>query len=505
MFKTKLFATICAAASAVTVAVTALTLSVAGPAGVKTIHSLSANEAVATTIAGVFSSASDTATNISDFIEVIASEKTATNIGFKINHIKGLEEYSNFGGELELQLDTESQAAALLLEASLGSMDAVNGTIYIDKNEILASAPFLFDGVLRAGLDNLEEDLEDSLIGEYFLSASDIREIEEIYSLVMSEYANMAPQIEFDSETFTNGLTEVINASFEEAMNNMIVDELGKQDLNGGAYNGYDAKIAVSDLANILKDAIIYCLESPEFQDLVDQVIDYASEVSGEDLTAELGGVSGASLSQLTPMLETYWPTVVSEIETVLGKNIQFTIYISDTAELAGLVVEAYIADDCLSFNKADAANAEYSFKLAADFTGGKNIGDYSQVAVKLTENESGDYLAFDFTKQAESNGDFIIKFNFDDGENNSFEISANGNYVVDGTYFNLDVESLKFVQDDETLFDVGFNLGFKPIDTLSKPSGSPVYDVFEMSEMEFYSLFMEMQDTLEEFSEFFE
>ena len=55
MFKTKLFASICAAASAVTVATTALTLSIAGPAGVQSIHTLSANDAIASSIAGVFS------------------------------------------------------------------------------------------------------------------------------------------------------------------------------------------------------------------------------------------------------------------------------------------------------------------------------------------------------------------------------------------------------------------------------------------------------------------
>ena len=69
MFKTKLFATICAVTSAVTVATTALTLSIAGPSGLQTIHSLSANDAVATGISNVFSSASNGSESITEFID----------------------------------------------------------------------------------------------------------------------------------------------------------------------------------------------------------------------------------------------------------------------------------------------------------------------------------------------------------------------------------------------------------------------------------------------------
>ena len=55
------------------------------------------------------------------------------------------------------------------------------------------------------------------------------------------------------------------------------------------------------------------------------------------------------------------------------------------------------------------------------------------------------------------------------------------------------------------TLFDLGFSLGFKPIDAVTKPSGSPVYDLWEMNEDDFIELFEEIGEKVEDFSEIFE
>ena len=347
MFKTKLFATICAAASAVTVAVTALTLGIAGPAGLQTMHTLSANDQIANSIAGVFSSASDTTEEITELIDTIVSNKTSTKIGFTINSLDGLEalgdlyginNLAGLGGNVEFQLDTESRAAAFIYELALGSVAGVGGTLYIDENEILAAAPFLFEGVLKAGLDNLEEDLQNSYLGQIISEEINFDEIEETLNLLITEYETMMPKFNFDSEKFMEGLVDTMSDAFDNAMLAMEADDLGKQKLNGGSYQAYYAKIPVRELSYILRDAVVYCLESKDFQNLVDQVIEYIADVAGEDVSTL--GFSGSMLGEYSSMVTANWKSVVSMLEEIMGKNIEAKIYITDTVELAGFELE---------------------------------------------------------------------------------------------------------------------------------------------------------------------
>lgn len=501
MFKTKLFASICAAASAVTVATTALTLSIAGPAGVQSIHTHSANDAIASSIAGVFSSAGDTAEGISNFVEVITNNKTATNIGFTINSIEGYEELSGVGGSLELQLDTENEAAALILEATLGSVEVIDGTLYVDKNEVLAAVPTIFDGVLKASLDNLEEDLENSLIGELILDGSDYEELEESFALLMSEYETMAPSIDFDSEKFMDGLTDTMNDAFNDAMDNMEAKDLGKKKLNGGSYQCYDAKIPVKDLSYILRDAIKYCLESEEFQSLVDQLVEYSAEQSGDDYLAS--EFSGEMLSQYSAYIDTYWGMVVSSLEEVLGENIELTVYITDTVELAGFAMDIYVLGDTLSYNDANADDADLTMNLMCDCTGGKNIGDYTDISMTLKDEY--DTVNIAYVQKYETNGDFDIDFTFETDDDESIAITADGNYVVDGDFFSFVIDSIKFIENDTVIGDFGLSVSFKPIDAVTKPSGEPVYDIWEMDEDDFVDLLTEIEGKLEEFTGLFE
>ena len=494
MFKTKLFASICAAASAVTVAATALTLSIAGPSGVQSIHTLSANDAIASSIAGVFRSASDTADEVTNFVDTITSNKTATNIGFTINSIEGYEELSGLGGSLELQLDTENEAAAIILEATLGSVEVIDGTIYVDKNEIIAAAPALFEGVLQASLTNLEEDLTNSPIGQYILGDTDIEEIKETFALFMEEYETYAPQFDFNSERFMEGLTDTVNKAFDEAMENMVADDLGKLKLNGGSYQCYNAKLPVKELSYILRDAIVYCLESEDFQDLVDQYVEYIAEIYGEDVSSL--GFSGSMLGQYSSTVKSYWGMIASGIEEVFGKYIEMTIYLTDTVELAGFAMDICLIGDSITYDKADAEYADASMSIMADYTGGKNIGDYTDVTLVATQgNESA---VFEYVQKYETNGDFDIDLTIS-GLGESFVFEADGNYVVDGEFFNLIVDSFKYTENGSSVFDIGFSIGFKPIDAIAKPSGTPVYNIWEMEEADFEELLNEIEEKIED------
>ena len=498
MFKTKLFATICAVTSAVTVATTALTLSIAGPSGLQTIHSLSANDAVATGISNVFSSAADGSEGITEFIEVLSDTKTAANLGITINSIKGVDEISGIGGELELQVDSEAKAAALLLNAKLGELGLFNGTLYVDKSEIIASVPFLFDGIISVGLDNLLEDLENSYIGSSLLASADIDidEIKEAYEMIMKDYSVKAPDFDFDSDKFMDGLEDVISEAFDEAMAKMDTKDLGMVKLNGGSYQGFDAKVPVEELTLILKDAIKYVLNNKDFQKLVDDIIAYVEETAGEDIIPE-SEFNGSMLGDLSSLVDMYWGMLVSELEAVLGENIQFTIYLTDTVEIAGFEFDAYVINDKLTYNSSDASVADVGVVINADYTGGKNIGDYTELTTELYEDGQST-ASFEYVSKHEANGDFDIDLSFGD-DIESFAVTLDGNYVKDGDFFSLVVDSIKLIQNEETIADLGFTIGFKPIDSVTKPSETPVYDLWEMDESDILDLIINIGEKLEE------
>lgn len=495
MLKTKLFATICAVASAVTVATTALTLSIAGPSGLQTIHSLNANDAIATGITNVFNSAKENATELTEVIDVITSNKTSANVGFTINSLIDNEELNGMGGELEIQVDSKTQAAALLLEAKLGEMGLFNGTIYVDKNEILTSVPFLFDGVLQAGLDNLTEDLTNSYIGNMLLGDADIDELKNTFDTILSQYETMKPDFDFDSEKFADGLKDVINTGFDNTMANMDTEDLGMVKLNGGSYQCYSAKVPVAELSYIFRDAIKYVLESKDFQSFVDQLIAYAEETVGEDLVSE-DEFSGAMLGQLSAMVDLYWTQVITSVELILGTEIEFVVYLTETVEIAGIEFDAYVLDERLSYDAADASKADGALVIKADFTGGKEIGDYKDVDIEIIE-ASSPVATIDYTAKQEENGDFTMKLNAE-ADSEVISLTADGNYVEKGDFFSLTVDSIKLLLDNELLFDFGFSLGFNAIDSIAKPSATPVYDIWEMDEADFEALLTEMAEKLE-------
>lgn len=499
MFKTKLFAGICAGASVITAAVTALTLAISGPAETKAIHQYSPNEQVQMSLESAFNSMSNTTDELTQFVNVISTNKTAANLGFTINYAEGYDELTGVGGEVEFQLDTEAEAAAIILSAALGNVDVIDGTIYIDKNELIASAPAIFDGIITAKLDNLEEDLQNSYMGQYLLESMDI-DIDEFklaLEMAMNDYETYMPQFEFDSEKFYAGLNKTLTESYNTTMSSMELEDLGKEDLNGGSYQCYNVKISVTQLSYILKDAIIYCMESPEFQSLVDQFIEYYVETTGESIP-ELEMISGESLGQYVSLVDLYWGQLVTELENTIGKDIAFKIYIADTVELAGLEINMYQLDDKISFDDADAANSSEQISITYDITGGKHLGDYTELTFKGTSDT--DYVDINYTLKNEPNGDFdmslTLKTPVDDAA-----ITANGNYVVDGEFFNLDVESVKLIEDGTTLYDFGFKCGFKPIDSITKPTGAPVYDLWEMDEADLNGFLLNVYEKLQELS----
>ena len=192
----------------------------------------------------------------------------------------------------------------------------------------------------------------------------------------------------------------------------------------------------------------------------------------------------------------------VDTIDGILGENIELTVYITDTVELAGFAMDIYVLGDTLSYNDANAADADLTMNLMCDYTGGKHIGDYTDISMTLKDEY--DTVNIAYVQKYETNGDFDVDFTFE-SDDDSIAITADGNYVVDGDFFSFVIDSIKFIENDTVIGDFGLSFSFKPIDAVTKPSGEPVYDIWEMDEDDFGELIMEIGEKLEEFVEMFE
>lgn len=506
MIKRKLLAIIGGSMSVVLAATTALTLAISGPRNTMSLNALSNNDAVAYGISGMFDSATSSVNTLSQVIETISENKASLSVGFDINSIENLDELSGLGANLDINFDTDNNQYSFDVNAVYGAIELFNAVLYMDEKEFAASLPSLYDGVITIAYDNLEEDMENSFFGSVLKEQGfDINEFKEELDAVLAQaesYSVAAPDIDFTD--LCEDLQDIIKKGYLEAMNNMNVTNNGKQPLNGGDYQCYTASISVADLSNIAKDVIICLLKSDEFGEYLDYIMEIYT-VSALDSTDEYediyNSISGIdmnysdNLKSYAPIIETYWPTIVSSIENVLGKNIAFTIYLTDTVETAGFEIYASLnSDGSINYNKIATTGAEAAVILKADFTGGKEIGDYTHFYIEELEFGKSKVLG-DYNIKMEDSGDFTLDISISEEGEFIGGYKANGKYTNNDPFFTLDIDSLKYITEDITLFDIGLHISFKPIDSVTKPSDSPEYNVWDMDEMEFVSLLEEIVD----------
>lgn len=526
MLKSKLLAIIGATTSVVVAATTALTLAVSGPRNVMSLRTLSDNEAVTYGMSNLFDSATSGVSTVTDVIDTIAENKAQIAMGFNINGGEEIgDELAGVGADFKIQFDAENGQYAISGSAEYGSVELFNALIYMDEKELVAYAPSLFEGVVKVAYDNLAEDIENSYIGSLLVEDGfDFEEYRDEFMTIIEEATESMPamEYEFDYEDFADGLTETINDAYLEAFKTMNVTDNGKQPLAGGKYQCYTASVSVSELSYIVKDALMYVLESDEFIDYLDYISEYYSSLEDsayddyddyygdysdiEDIYGMSGGLSlGDSMAGMSAMLDSYWGMAISEIEAVLGKEIQFTIYLTDSVETAGF--EFYIsqnADGSFNYSKEAAKAADEAIVIKGDFTGGKEIGDYTYLAVTGTRYDE-EVLAMEYSFKMEANGDFNLDFTTSEMGISEGSLHADGSYKEDGMFFSLDVNSLKFTNGyGETEFDIGFNFSFEAIDGVDKPSASPEYDIWAMDEDDFEAFGREIEENIEKLEDLF-
>ena len=524
MLKGKLLAIISGSMSVVVAATTALTLGISGPRNTMSLNALSENDAVAYGISGIFNSATSGVDTVTQVIDTISENKAALSMGFDINKIEDLEELSGLGANLDINFDIENNQYSIDANAVYGTVELFNAILYMDEKELAASMPTFYNGVITVAYDNLAEDMENSYVGsmlkeEGFDFDEFKKELETILEQAATSYTFETPDIDF--EEINEALTDAIEKAYDTAINNMDVQDNGKQPLNGGKYQSYTASISVADLSYIIKDALISLLKSEAFGEYVDYIMETLEETAKQSIEEYndydddydydydeyddiFGGMSDMNISysetlkSYAPMIETYWPAVVSSLEKTLGKNIEFTIYLTDTVETAGFEFYASPnADGSLNYSKAATKGAEAAVIIKADFTGGKEIGDYSYISLECLEFGESVMLG-EYTLKMEEKGNFTIDITIAEEDKESGSIKIDGKYTENDMFFTLNIDSLKFIENGETLFDIGFHFSFEPINSVIRPSGSPEYDIWEMNEQELEALFDEINDNVE-------
>lgn len=515
MFKGKLFAIICSATSVVVAATTALTLVLSGPRDTQSLHMLSDNDAVAYGVTNYLSGASETIDTISAIVDVIKENPSAFNLDFQINEMADFDEIEGLGGSLDVEMDAKNQMFSLMAGLTVGSATVANGTVYLDEDELIAKIPVLFEGIVTATFDNLSQDLSNSYIGETLLGGFDIDQYLAMFSVASEMMGSYLPEIDFDYADFLDDLMDVISASYFEATDAMSVTNNGKMTLNDGKeYQAYRAHLAVADLSYIILDSIIYILNNEDFQSMIGDVIDYASGMM-VDIDEDLEGFDsvmsmayGSSMGQIFSMassyVESYWGQIITQLENYLGKTIDFSIYLTDTVEPAAFdLFIGFTENGSLTYDRKNADACEGYFSIKSDMTGGSNVGDYNNTTIEITDYYNTYIVNYDM--KSEDNGDFDMNLSFNENENPVAKLKANGSYVEDGDYFNFKMDTLNYVQQGETLFDVTFSVGFNPIDAVSKPSGSPVYNVWDMDLSDFTSLLKEINGNLSDIEDLFQ
>lgn len=500
MFKTKLFAIICSASSVVVAATTALTLAVSGPRNTQSLHMLSDNNAVAYGITNIIDNATSGIDKVTEMVETIENNKSSLSGSFIINSIEDYEEYSGFGAGLQIDLDTENSAALIKANAALGSIELINGAIYIDKDELIAEIPALFEGIISASLDNLESDIQNSYIGQKALESLDMDELQsqlDELTAAMAEAQNMTSQFDFDYEAFYDGLCDVISDAYFESTDAMTVEDMGKKPLaSGDSYQCYRALIPVKEVSYIVRDVVLYMLNNEDLQEYVQEIYDMQAQ-SSDDYDLYSAQDISSQFESSASIINSYWGQVVSSLEQVLGKNIEFTVYLTDSVEAAGFEFTACVMNDgTISYDINDLEDATGAFVISADMTGGAEIGDYTNVTFECI-NQSDSSFTISYSSKNEENGDFTYDLSMT-SRGDEIGISAEGSYTEDGEYFDYKMDSLKFTENGKTVADIGFALSFQPIDSIEKPSGTPEYDIWEMDEDEFSDLIEEIIDNID-------
>lgn len=508
MIKRKLLAVIGGSMSVVVAAATALTLAISGPRQTQSLLSLSDSEAVSQGVTNLFSSAYSSFDTVNDVLDTIQSNKAALSVGLNINEMADSPELNGFGGKIKLNCDADNQKYSVDLSAAYGSVELINALVYMDASELRAYMPAIIDGVLVVPCDNLEENLKNSYIGS-LLEAEGFdydeykAELDE-YMAMWNEAAADMPELDFDYEEFVEDLSDVMNSAYQDAIDSMSVTDNGMQPLKGGSYQCYTASVSVADLSYIIRDAIMFALTDDEFLKYIEDVSEYMNSVSDEyddysDLSNDYSVDMATQLKGVASMLDSYWSMVVSEVEAVLGKNIEFTIYLSDTVETAGF--EFYMsqnADESFNYSKAATATADEYISLKGDFTGGAEIGDYANIVLEVIDDNTV-AASMEYSFQSETNGDFNLDLTMiSDGYTDGI-IHADGSYTENGPYFNLTVDSFKYVDETgSTIYDLGFSLAFEEISGVDKPTASTEYNIWEMSENDFMNLLEDLYDKIE-------
>ena len=529
MIKSKLAASIAVAMTVAVGASTAATLVVSGERTAMSLHALSSQEAVMYGARNLYKEAKSGLSEIGDIVDTLVSEKNSLSGEFNINEISGYSELSGIGAGFQLNSDTKNNIVQLILNGKYQSADLFSAEIYseLGKN-IIVSVPAILDKDLEFATDNFMEDFENSALYDLIKrSSSNTGSLIDDADLYTNDDTDIFTYDEdlFDSSDFTSGnefsdldkvaelyssmpafqpgedfqddLQDIIDEHFDLIYDNLNV-YVDKANLNGGSYNAYTAYIKIDDILSLVKDTVTYVLFSDDFKDYLGKLIDFYTENFPDfDLNMSKDDFLN-SYSSLRSVINLYWPQLVSEISKNIGDEAGFTIYLSESVEVAGFQINLYYDEDLdtMQIMGSDVPDKENRLSLFVDRTGGKNIGDNTSSVLEFTD---GGDKEFSISYAKKVNGDdFSIDGNITFNDEDSISLAIDGSYKEDGNYFDMDIKNFEIYENEDVLASLSFKLSFQPIDSIKKSSSKDTYKILEMDEDELMDMLNEMGKKIE-------
>ncbi len=179
----------------------------------------------------------------------------------------------------------------------------------------------------------------ESLTNEQLLSTG-ISYIMQDSSSLASNYISSQYSLlpEFDYETFTNNCMSAINEQIATSSHNITVQNMGKSTVETNEYQHYKTSISISELANIIKPAILFALKNPELQSYIDMLYDmYYSDTDNDydnlyfDYTVNIS----SQMSGISVMLDSHWSILISQLTEKIGESVDVDLYLTKDINVA--------------------------------------------------------------------------------------------------------------------------------------------------------------------------
>ncbi len=137
---------------------------------------------------------------------------------------------------------------------------------------------------------------------------------------------------------FSKELWDSIKEAIVATVSDMDTHNLGTASISGQDYHSYKTTFSTTAFTDILKVAVIYCLDNEELQAYVDTIYEALQsdmeEVSSDQLYFDYTIDVSEQMSGIATLLDSYWTMLITDLVETIGESIEFTVYVDDDVNI---------------------------------------------------------------------------------------------------------------------------------------------------------------------------